>query len=81
MDEKGFLIGYLQKVRRIFPRALIEKQKLLGTSQDRSREWITLLATICADGSLLLPALIYKAVSSNLQDSWLQDYDPDEHPC
>jgi hypothetical protein len=81
MDEKGFLIGYLQKVRRIFPKALMEKQKLLGTSQDGSREWITLLATICADGSSLPPALIYKAVSGDLQDSWLQDYDPDEHPC
>jgi hypothetical protein len=81
MDEKGFLIGYLQKVRRIFPKALMEKQKLLGTGQDGSREWITLLATICADGSSLPPALIYKAVSGDLQDSWLQDYDPDEHPC
>jgi hypothetical protein len=38
MDEKGFLIGYLQKVRRIFPKALIEEQKLLDTSQDGSRE-------------------------------------------
>jgi hypothetical protein len=81
MDEKGFLIGYLQKVRRIFPKALMEKQKLLGTGQDGSREWITLLATICADGSSLPPALIYKAVSGDLQDSWLKDYDPDEHPC
>jgi hypothetical protein len=81
MDEKGFLIGYLQKVRRIFPKALMEKQKLLGTSQDGSREWITLLATICADGSSLPPALIYKAVSGDLQDSWLQDYDLDKHPC
>jgi hypothetical protein len=81
MDEKGFLIGYLQKVRKIFPKALMEKQKLLGTSQDRSREWITLLATICADGSSLPPALIYKAVSGDLQDLWLQDYDPDEHSC
>jgi hypothetical protein len=81
MDEKGFLIGYLQKVRRIFPKALMEKQKLLGTSQDGSREWITLLATICAAGSSLPPALIYKAVSGDLQDSWLQDYDLDKHPC
>jgi hypothetical protein len=80
MDEKGFLIGYLQKVRRIFPKALMEKQKLLGTSQDGSREWITLLATICAAGSSLPPALIYKAVSGDLQDSWLQDYDLDKHP-
>ena len=38
MDEKGFLIGHLQKVRRIFPTALMQQQRLLGTSQDGSRE-------------------------------------------
>jgi hypothetical protein len=38
MDEKGFLIGHLQKVRRIFPKALMQQQRLLGTSQDGSRE-------------------------------------------
>ena len=81
MDEKGFLIGHLQKSRRIFPKALMQQQKLLGTGQDGSREWITLIATICADGSSLPPALIYKAVSGDLQDSWLQDYDPQEHAC
>jgi hypothetical protein len=30
MDEKGFLISHLQKVKRIFPKALMKKQKLLG---------------------------------------------------
>jgi hypothetical protein len=67
--------------KRIFPKALMKKQKLLGPGQDGSREWITLLATICTDGSSLPPALIYKAVSGNLQDIWLQDYGPEEHPC
>jgi hypothetical protein len=81
MDEKGFLIGHLQKVKRIFPKALMRAQKLLGTGQDGARHWITLIATICADGSSLPPALIYKAVSGNLQDTWLQDYKPEEHPC
>jgi len=81
MDEKGFLVGHLQKVKRIFPKALMQQQRLLGTGQDGSREWITLIATICADGSSLPPALIYKAVSGDLQDSWLQDYDPQEHAC
>ncbi|TKA53375.1 hypothetical protein B0A55_12722, partial [Friedmanniomyces simplex] len=37
MDEKGFLIGHLQKVRRIFPKALMQQQRLLGTGQDGSR--------------------------------------------
>lgn len=81
MDEKGFLIGHLQKVRRIFPKALMQQQKLLDTGQDGSREWTTVIATICADGSSLPPALIYKAVSGDLQDSWLQEYDLQEHPC
>jgi hypothetical protein len=79
MDEKGFLIGHLQKVQRIFPKALIARQKLLGTGQDGNREWITIVATICADGTSLPPALIYKAVSGDLQDIWLQDYDPLQH--
>ncbi|TKA22667.1 hypothetical protein B0A54_18012, partial [Friedmanniomyces endolithicus] len=31
MDEKGFLVGHLQKVKRIFPKALMQQQTLLGT--------------------------------------------------
>jgi hypothetical protein len=81
MDEMGFLIGHLQKVKSIFPKALMKTQKLLGTGQDGARHWITLMATICADGSSLPPALIYEAVSGNLQDTWLQDYRPEEQPC
>ena len=76
MDEKGFLIGKLQKTKRIFSRAWKEQGKLQGIAQDGSRTWITLVACICADGSALSPALIYPAVSGNLQDSWLDDYDP-----
>jgi hypothetical protein len=38
MDEKGFLIGLLQKVKRMFPKVLMKKQKLLGAGQDGSRE-------------------------------------------
>jgi hypothetical protein len=69
MDEKGFLIGHLQKVQRIVPEALIRTRRLSGTGQDGARHWITLTAAICADGCSLPPALIYKAVSSNLQDA------------
>jgi hypothetical protein len=39
------------------------------------------VATICADGTRLSPALIYKAISGNLQDTWLSDFEPDEHDC
>lgn len=60
MDEKGFLIGYLTKTKRIFTKSLQESGRLVGAAHDGSREWITILATICADGSTLSPGLIYK---------------------
>lgn len=81
MDEKGFLIGKLQKTRRIIARELYERGSLAGAGQDGSREWITVVATICADGTRLSPALIYEAISGNLQDTWLNDFEPDEHNC
>jgi len=77
MDEKGFLIGLLQKTRRVFSLKHSDSGKLLGAGQDGNREWITLIATICMDGTFLPPALIYQAVSGNLQDSWLTKYDPE----
>ena len=81
MDEKGFLIGILSKLKRIFSKNAWEKTSLIGAGQDGNREWITIIATICADGSNLSPGLIYQAVSGNIQDSWLQDFDPKEHPA
>ncbi|KAI0995406.1 hypothetical protein K3495_g12772 [Podosphaera aphanis] len=67
MDEKGFLIGEIQKSRRIFTKEFYESGKLVGADQDGSREWITVIDTICADGSKLSPALIYKATSGEFK--------------
>ena len=76
VDEKGFLIGVLEKTRRIFSKTWQKQGKLQGIAQDGNRTWITLLACISADGTSLPPALIYPATSGNIQDSWLDDYDP-----
>lgn len=48
---------------------------MLGSNQDGSREFISLLACICADGTALPPALIYQGESGDLQDNWLDDFD------
>jgi hypothetical protein len=79
MDEKGFLLSILGRSKRIFDRPSYEKEKRRSTIQDGSREWITLLACICADGSHLEPALIYKSASSSIQDTWLQALDHETH--
>ena len=79
MDEKGFLLGILQKTKRVFTEASLRNGKLLGAGQDGSREWITILATICMDGTYLPPSLIYQAISGNLQDTWLDEIRPEKN--
>jgi hypothetical protein len=71
MDEKGFLIGRLHKTQRVFTKDLYKQGKLVGPGQDGSREWITVVTIICADGTSLSPTLIYKAVSGNLEIVWI----------
>jgi hypothetical protein len=81
MDEKGFLIGVLGRTRRIFTREAYKKGLLKGAGQDGNREWITLIGSICMDGTTLPPGLIYKADLGDLQDTWLVAFDPKEHNC
>ena len=78
MDEKGFLIGILQKVKRVFNKDSEKRGKLIGAGQDGNHEWITCLATICMDGTYIPPSLIYQATTGNIQDTWLDDFKPDE---
>ncbi|KAF2834456.1 DDE-domain-containing protein [Patellaria atrata CBS 101060] len=77
-------IDVVRKSAEYFSKAAWESRRLKHVIQDGSREWITLVATIYADGTALPPALIYEAVSGDLlgpilqhlQDTWFQDYKP-----
>ena len=79
MDEKGFLLGRITKAKRVFPKALKVSRKLLGAGQDGSREWITVMATICGDGTALPPLLIYKSKTGSARDSWIEDFNTNKH--
>ena len=52
----------------------LKSGRIMGASQDGSREFLSLLACICADGTKLPPALIYKGESHDMLDSWIQDF-------
>ena len=80
MDEKGFLMGVLNKTLRIVPVKALRQGKVKGAGQDGSRGWITLIAGICCDGTYLPPALIFKG-SGNLQTAWLREFDSNTHDC
>jgi hypothetical protein len=73
MDEKGFMIGVMNKQRRIFSKDAFEKGRIIGATHDGNREWITVLATICADGTWIPPALIYASQSGDIQDTWVNE--------
>jgi hypothetical protein len=64
MDEKGFLIGITGRSKRIFGRRMWEKKGVGAAIQNGSREWITVLACLCAGGSHLPPSLIYQSATN-----------------
>jgi hypothetical protein len=57
----------------------LRSKKLLGASQDGSREFITLIASISAAPAWIPPSLIYQGESNDLQDTWLDDFDHSRH--
>jgi hypothetical protein len=73
MDEKGFLLGRIGKSKRIFSKALWEQGGIQKNMQDGSREWITTVACICADGTAIPPVLILASRNSTLQSTWVKD--------
>jgi hypothetical protein len=59
MDEKGFMIGVTARSKRVFSKRSWDKKEVTSSLQDGNREWITLLATVCGDGTTLPPAIIF----------------------
>jgi len=73
------LIGLSKSTKRIVSIEALKSKRLLGASQDGSREFTTLIAAISAAPASIPPALIYKAESHDLQDIWLEDFDTAEN--
>jgi len=78
MDEKGFLLGVTGRSKRVFSRQLYDRKEVSEALQDGSREWITLLACICGDGTVVSPAIIYPG-KGPLQSSWLEHLEVGKH--
>ena len=55
MDEKGFMIGVIRKSKRVFDKVLYKERRYQQAALGGSREWVTVIGAICADGSHLPP--------------------------
>ena len=51
--------------------------EIIGASQDGNREWVSLLAAVCAVAIKIPPVLIYQGESGDLRDSWVEDVGDD----
>jgi hypothetical protein len=79
IDEKGFLVGITGRSNRVFSRKMWERKEVSAAIQDGSREWITVPACVCADGSHSPPSLIYQSAASTIQSGWVEDIEAKEH--
>jgi len=61
MDEKGIQLGIGARVA-----ALVDHdQKLVYSIEDGNRELVTVIETVCADGSTIHPSVIFQGVRRN----------------
>ena len=79
MDEKGFMIGVTTRTKHVFSRRMWEKKEVTATIQDGNRAWITLIACVCGDGSVLPPGLIYESKNCTIQEGWVDEIKSGEH--
>ena len=70
MDEKGFAMGLVSKSKRVFRSSFYEKRRRPQSLQDGNGEWVTVLASVCADGTALPPGLFLSGKNNTIQSSW-----------
>jgi hypothetical protein len=65
-DEKGFIIGLINLVYRIMTLKALRSRQITHIMTDSNREFIALIACICANGTSIPVSLIYKGESHDL---------------
>ena len=75
MDEKEFSLEICRSMKCIILISHLQNKKLLNSTQNSSREFISLLSCICADRTVLPLVLIYENTSNDLQNIWFKDFD------
>jgi hypothetical protein len=60
-------------LKRIITRIALESRRIIKVKQDRSREFLSILACISAIRKWIPPFLIYKGESGDLISTWVND--------
>ncbi len=73
------MLGQLTRLKRVFSKVTYDRKGVTTALQDGLREWIIVLACVCADGTALSPSLIFQSASGTLQSLWTEAIDLQKH--
>ncbi|KAL6711480.1 hypothetical protein ACN47E_004414 [Coniothyrium glycines] len=79
MCEKAFTANLNADAAQNDKKLLWDYDEICEALEDKSREFVGLLACICADGSQIPPSLVYPSLYRELYLDWLKDMDPKKH--
>ena len=71
MDQGVSLIGFSCSLKRIITQEALSLGRITKSKQDRSHEFISILARILVVGKWIPPLLVYKGKSGDIQDTWV----------
>jgi hypothetical protein len=74
LNSPHFHLSGSLNTKCVMSKKALESSRIIYASQDGSREFISLLVCISADGVALSPSLIYRGDSRTLQDTWMEDF-------
>jgi hypothetical protein len=69
IDEKAFQLRRVGRTKRVFDKRLWDQKGVRQALEDGSSEWITVMACICSDSSVLSPSLIFQGSNGAVQSS------------
>ena len=71
------MIGVGIIAARVMTDEELKSGEIIGSSQDGSREWVSLLTAICAVAATVNPTLIYQGESEDLRNTWTDNIGQD----
>ncbi len=71
------MIGVGITAKRVMTLQEMRSRKIIGASQDVNRQWVSLLAAVCAIAMQIPPVLIHQGESEDLIESWVADVGDD----
>jgi len=73
VNEKGFIIGIGNTIKRIMFKKAYKSSQIHRITQNGNREFITLIACVSVTSIAIPPTILFQSKSGDLQNTWIKD--------